>query len=550
MEVVIGSYEEYLVGFLLQKTTEDDKPAYNLKRSFTNKAHEGSVRAVAHSWKYLVSGGVDEVIHIISMKHRIDAGTLVGAHSGTITALEFLRSAYLFSGSEDGTIAIWNSRKGWALEKVLRGHREGVTSLSVHASGKLLLSVSARDRTLRTWNLVKGRCAYVINLKTPGAASPPQQVVWSPSGAYFAVLYEHRLDVYDLGTGGVAHSVEKEAEPILLRKAPQQAFFLVFRLLFNRFPFALPTRTTRCSSAATAPTCWSTTCRRAQVVNRATLHANRIKDMSLLVDVKATLHPDLKDESMLPKELWLVTASSDGYVQISSYDGDNLSAEPQTVDKVHTACRPTCMTVWTSSQDRKFDDFVVPKLKLPHEQLLDIKNRFAALRKKLTDHLGMTDRPVDGGGRNPIADLIAGRLGRVQEANEKRQQQRVKKFTTRVPVAEMKSGRETGKRNGHSTTSSPSPNRKPFKNQQNRQPQEKQRPRNKKFTTRVPVAEMNNNKKQSPANRGANNNNKQQQQKRSFKGGNKKFTTKVRVSEMSSGGGGKGGFKPRNKNRN
>ena len=24
MEVVIGSYEEYLVGFLLQKTTEDD----------------------------------------------------------------------------------------------------------------------------------------------------------------------------------------------------------------------------------------------------------------------------------------------------------------------------------------------------------------------------------------------------------------------------------------------------------------------------------------------------------------------------------------------
>lgn len=205
---------------------------------------------MAHSWKYLVSGGVDEVIHIISMKHRIDAGTLVGAHSGTITALEFLRSAYLFSGSEDGTIAIWNSRKGWALEKVLRGHREGVTSLSVHASGKLLLSVSAGDRTLRTWNLVKGRCAYVINLKTPGAASPPQQVVWSPSGAYFAVLYEHRLDVYDLGTGGVAHSVEKEAEPSFFAKRLNKvlfadvrtAFFLVFLFSFclTTFPLLFP----------------------------------------------------------------------------------------------------------------------------------------------------------------------------------------------------------------------------------------------------------------------------------------------------------------------
>lgn len=38
-----------------------------------------------------------------------------------------------------------------------------VTSLSVHPSGKLALSVGT-DATLRTWNLVKGRQAYATNL--------------------------------------------------------------------------------------------------------------------------------------------------------------------------------------------------------------------------------------------------------------------------------------------------------------------------------------------------------------------------------------------------
>jgi len=38
-----------------------------------------------------------------------------------------------------------------------------VTSLSVHPSGKLALSVGY-DAALRTWNLVKGRQAYTTNL--------------------------------------------------------------------------------------------------------------------------------------------------------------------------------------------------------------------------------------------------------------------------------------------------------------------------------------------------------------------------------------------------
>lgn len=49
-------------------------------------------------------------------------------------------------------------------EKTLRGHRGGVVGLAVHPSGKLALSVG-RDGTLRTWNLIKGRKAYITKLK-------------------------------------------------------------------------------------------------------------------------------------------------------------------------------------------------------------------------------------------------------------------------------------------------------------------------------------------------------------------------------------------------
>lgn len=39
-----------------------------------------------------------------------------------------------------------------------------MNGLSVHPSGKLALTVS-RDKTLKTWNLIEGKCAYTTNLK-------------------------------------------------------------------------------------------------------------------------------------------------------------------------------------------------------------------------------------------------------------------------------------------------------------------------------------------------------------------------------------------------
>jgi protein MAK11 len=176
------------------------KGSYELEQSFTDRAHCGSIRCVSSSSKLIASGSSDEVIRIFNMKKRNDCGTLV-QHSGTITHLEFFKNSHLFSSSEDGTICVWDTRN-WTCDKTLRGHKEAINSISVHPSGKLLLSVS-KDKTLRTWNLIKGRCAYVTNLKAVAHI-----VIWSPSCTFFAVAIDKRVDIYDITIGGIIHSID------------------------------------------------------------------------------------------------------------------------------------------------------------------------------------------------------------------------------------------------------------------------------------------------------------------------------------------------------
>ena len=172
---------------------------YSLEQSFTDRAHCGSVRCLASCPKLMASGSTDEVIRIFNMFRRNDCGTLI-QHSGTITHLEFFKSSHLFSSSEDGTICVWDTRT-WVCEKTLKGHKGAITSMSVHPSGKLMLSVS-KDKSLRTWNLIKGRCAYVTNIKAIAHI-----VLWSPSSTYFAVAVDHKIDIYDINIGGIVYSI-------------------------------------------------------------------------------------------------------------------------------------------------------------------------------------------------------------------------------------------------------------------------------------------------------------------------------------------------------
>ncbi|CAH1775017.1 unnamed protein product [Owenia fusiformis] len=198
MEIVVGTYDEVLLGYKLIKSDED---VYELQQTFTDKSHSGCIKCVAAASNgTLASGSTDETIRIFNLKSNVELGSLLH-HEGTISSLQFYKNSHMFSCSEDGSICIW-SLKNWECLKTLRGHKGFVNAVSFHPSGKLALSVG-QDKTLKTWNLVTGRAAFTTNIKQVGDG-----VVWSQDGDRYAVICDKKLDVYNTETAKVCCSMQ------------------------------------------------------------------------------------------------------------------------------------------------------------------------------------------------------------------------------------------------------------------------------------------------------------------------------------------------------
>ena len=76
---------------------------------------------------------------------------------------------------------------------------KAITGLSVHCSGKLVLS-TARDGGLRMWNLAKGRCQYKTRL-----ADVALDVQFAPSGNSYALVHGSEIQICDVGGAPALH---------------------------------------------------------------------------------------------------------------------------------------------------------------------------------------------------------------------------------------------------------------------------------------------------------------------------------------------------------
>ncbi|KAL9696248.1 hypothetical protein quinque_015533 [Culex quinquefasciatus] len=194
LELIIGTYEEYTVGYKVEPFKTDSSRQY-LKEIFSTHNHTASVRVLASHGKLLASGGADDRICIFDL----ETGTLRDEllhHNGTVNCLTFSADgSYLFSGSSDGTIAAINVKK---------------------LAGKLALSLGA-DMTLRTWDLVTGRTIYTRGLKGDSRFGGfLSWVEWSPDGAHFALVGNRVVDVVSVDTTKSARTVTCSSRPVSL----------------------------------------------------------------------------------------------------------------------------------------------------------------------------------------------------------------------------------------------------------------------------------------------------------------------------------------------
>lgn len=211
-EVVVGTYEQYLLGYQVRNIVNE----YKMEKSFAMRSHSASVRCVANAKHHLASGGADDSVYLYDMRYRVESGRLMH-HNDTVNSIEFTpEGSHIFTCSNDGSIAAircgnWQIEKHW--QKAHKG--SAVNALAIHPTGKLALSTGA-DGILRTWNLIKGRQVYATNLvpRLRLDAKSVAVVKWSPSGEKYLLAVNQRIDVYSVDMAGIDDEIKFESKII------------------------------------------------------------------------------------------------------------------------------------------------------------------------------------------------------------------------------------------------------------------------------------------------------------------------------------------------
>lgn len=214
--VACGSYDGTVFALSYDHSTFDGQGPVLLKTVFIDTdAHPASVNTLAIGENLVVSGSTDEAIQVFSLSQRARLGCLE-LHTGTIRHLQFSNESdsqstpqHLVSAGDDCCLAIWCHKMphateagarplAWQCVRQMRRHKGPITAMALHPSSRIAFTLSA-DKTLRVWNLLRGRQAYAI--RTKSLANELTGVVCSPSGRMLLMTWPDRCELVALFTG-------------------------------------------------------------------------------------------------------------------------------------------------------------------------------------------------------------------------------------------------------------------------------------------------------------------------------------------------------------
>ena len=158
--------------------------------------HWGPVTCVAISpdGKWVVSGGVDRVVHFWDATNG-QPGPVLPGHGSGITAIAFARDGQLLAvGNNEGLVRVWHRVDGsaaWKEQVALKGYVNGTLALVWSPDGKTLamagLSMPAADKapvgTIKLWDAVKGTEQTTIEPIISGIVA----AAFSPDGKTLAL---------------------------------------------------------------------------------------------------------------------------------------------------------------------------------------------------------------------------------------------------------------------------------------------------------------------------------------------------------------------------
>ena len=133
-------------------------------------AHHSTVYSIAFSpdGKIIVSRGGDKIQLWDTNTHRLLI-TLNGdgLFEGDIA---FSPNGKIIAGGKNKKVRLWNTKTGKTL-KTFDGHQKSIKTIAFSPDGKILASGSL-DRTIRLWNISKGKLLHILENDRIGQISP------------------------------------------------------------------------------------------------------------------------------------------------------------------------------------------------------------------------------------------------------------------------------------------------------------------------------------------------------------------------------------------
>ncbi|KIM38372.1 hypothetical protein M413DRAFT_420490 [Hebeloma cylindrosporum] len=151
--------------------------------------------------KHIISGSENGTISIWDAEiGEIVTGPLK-EHTEQVNAIGISPDGkYIISGSRDKTICIWDAKTGDAMIAPLKGHTGSVLSVIFSPDGKHIISCS-NDHTIRIWDAKTGK---VVNGPLKGHTNPVTCVAFSQDGKHImSSAWDKTIRIWDAETGAV-----------------------------------------------------------------------------------------------------------------------------------------------------------------------------------------------------------------------------------------------------------------------------------------------------------------------------------------------------------
>ncbi|KAG9089498.1 hypothetical protein FS749_001281 [Ceratobasidium sp. UAMH 11750] len=183
---------------LLTVTQGVDKEWTRCLRSISVSSEVNSV-AVSPDSHRIVSGSDDGTVRIWDAETGDPVLEPLKGHTGAVCSVAFSPNGrWIASGSIDMTIRIWDAETGEARLNPLRGHSDWVWSVAISLDGRRIVSGSG-DKTVRVWDAETGNLALE---PIEGHTSRVTSVAFSPDSQWIVSGSEdHTLRIWDAQTG-------------------------------------------------------------------------------------------------------------------------------------------------------------------------------------------------------------------------------------------------------------------------------------------------------------------------------------------------------------